>query len=78
MPRMDAPRWTDADSLPVVRPGDIDHDGEIVTVTIGGESARMRMDEAKRLLSWYRDVAQGLNDAITRAGGIEPRSGEPI
>jgi hypothetical protein len=51
--------------------------GELVVVTIGGQDYTLNQNQAHALASTIILWGELIQDAATRAGGIEPRSGEP-
>lgn len=61
-----------------VDPPHADHQGEIVVIVIQGRTFRLTIGEAVAIRDPLLAFASELHDAITRAGGIEPRSGDPI
>ena len=55
----------------------VDHDGEVIVLVLMGQTFRLRMDEADVVRGFVGSLYDALSDAISRAGGIEPRSGDP-
>jgi hypothetical protein len=64
--------------LPHMPPYAVSSEGEVIILRYDGKVYRLRIDEAEVVKCWALSLAQRIYDETTRAGGIEPRSGEPL
>lgn len=56
---------------------EVHNEGEIIVLTVNGETFRLKIEDAERLQSRLLDLPWQIRDAICWAQGINPRSGDP-